>query len=869
MRRTTTTAAAAVVLIPLLVGTAGAPAFAADSGDVAVTNTETVQARLSATGAFQSARVYEQLALSGKGTTTIENPVSTKGLRNLDGFGGYQVTDGKLVSTLSVDGERRERSLSTYDKDLPLTVEVTYTFDGKAVQPGTVLGKSGTLGVHYKVTNVTGATQDVTYDDGTGTEATASAQTVIPMIGQLVTVLPSTFTDVQSDEAGIAGDGRGGTRMQFQMTLFPPIGSATAEFGYTAQVSHAVVPKATLTSMAVSPLDYPSFKGGAASYQAGAQKGVDLTGAGLLLDDSVLQLHDGAAQLLAGLLQLRDGAAQLEEGLNDEAAPGAAELAAGLNGKALPGINQLAAGLTGKIAPGADQLAAGLSNTAAPGASALALGAAKLDDGLASASAKAPALIDGLTQVDGGLALLDAGLTKLYGDIGALRATSTTPSAEPNVVALHKGIQDLRDGIGSTTTAGTLLAGVDGLRQQVGTAAPAALAKMARGVYSIDPAAPGAYQKLGCAVSVLTNLRDGAAPGADPCYASSGGIRPPLAATTDPFELAVLNGLISQLKAGQAELANPAALGNPDVEAFYTATPSDSATLQQGLTYLQGRLAHLAGPGLAAVECGLSQSSLGTTVCTKPGLLDGLVLVDNGVTALLNGIADKVQTGVGDADDLKADGTLRGGVHSLQAGTDQLSAGGSTLVSGLGQLGTGAQQLRAGAGSLATGIQGAATGATQLSDGIDTAASGSSQLAAGIASAAAGSQQLADGLVDAADGSTQLSDGLVSAAEGAPKLVDGTQQLSDEGTSQVVVSGKGTAEDFGVKYAVLSAGAERAATEGMAYGAPDGAAGFTAYSIDIAGVDGTGASSVGRLIAAIVLFAAGIGLATFARRRFV
>ena len=64
MRRTTTTAAAAVVLIPLLVCAAGSPALAADSGDVAVTNTETVQARLSATGAFQDARVYDQLALA-------------------------------------------------------------------------------------------------------------------------------------------------------------------------------------------------------------------------------------------------------------------------------------------------------------------------------------------------------------------------------------------------------------------------------------------------------------------------------------------------------------------------------------------------------------------------------------------------------------------------------------------------------------------------------------------------------------------------------------------------------------------------------------------------------------------------------------
>jgi len=32
--------------------------------------------------------------------------------------------------------------------------------------------------------NVTGRTQDVTYDDGTGARKTASAQTVVPMIGQ-------------------------------------------------------------------------------------------------------------------------------------------------------------------------------------------------------------------------------------------------------------------------------------------------------------------------------------------------------------------------------------------------------------------------------------------------------------------------------------------------------------------------------------------------------------------------------------------------------------------------------------------------------------------------------------------------------------
>lgn len=865
MRRTTTTATAALVLLPLVVGTAASPALAADSGDVTVTNTETVQARLSATGSFQGARVYEQLALTGHGTATIANPVSTEGLRNLDGFGGHKVVDGKLVSTLSVDGERRERSLSTYDKDLPLTVEVTYTFDGEAVQPGAIIGKAGTLGVHYKVTNTTGKTQDVTYDDGTGTMATASAETVIPMIGQLVTVLPSTFTDVRSDEAGMAGDGRGGTRMQFQMTLFPPIGSATAEFGYTAQVTRAVIPKATLTSMPVSPLEYPSFKGGAASYQAGAQKGVDLTAGATKIDDSVLQLHDGAAQLLAGLLQLRDGAAKLSTGLNDTAAPGAAELAAGLNGDATSGSSALAAGLNGKLQPGGERLADALSDKLAPGAAKLAdglnkaapgaaelagklnrelapgalgvaAGASSINAGLAVVGAGAPALLDGLVQVSSGLDLVDAGLAQLYGGIGTLPT-----KAQP----LHDGITQLR------TAASTLAGGIDQVRTGVAGAATSA-SNLSGGAVALG-------NELTNGVNALTALRAG----------------------MNPAYLTQYDAVITQLSAGVPVLTDT----------------TDPATLAGGAAALSQGLAG-AATNLTKIECGLSSASLpGICDAAKPGLLEGLAGIDAGVTQLVSGVVAEVQGGVGDADDTKDDGTLRGGIHSLQAGTDQLNAGGASLGDALAQLGSGASRVSAGANlvaagtaraaagsqelsdklapaapgsqDLSDGLDQAATGSRDLADGIGTAAAGSQKLSTGIAKAAAGSQRLADGISTAADGSTQLSEGAIKAAEGAPKLVDGTQQLSDEGTSQVVVSGQSTAEDFGVKYAVLSAGAERAQTEGMAYGAPDGATGATAYSIEIAGVDGTGASSVGRLILAIVLFAGGIGLATLARRRFV
>ncbi len=768
-------AAALVGILPLVLS--GSPAFAGDSGDVTVANTETVQARLDATGRLRTALVYEQLALSGKGKTTIDNPVSTKGLRNLDGFGGFQVKDGHMVAQVDVDGERRLRTVSQYTKDLPLSVAVSYQLDGKDVKPGDVVGKSGELTVRYTVKNLTGEDREITFDDGKGGTGRKTVTTVVPMIGQLVTTLPPSFTNVRSEEAGMAGDGHGGTRMTFQMTLFPPIGTDTAEFGYTARISRGVVPKASLTSMPVSPLDYPSFKGGAKSYASGAQSGVDLTSGAIQIDDNLLRLHDGAAELLAGLIQLRDGAAQLSEGLNDEAAPGARELANGLGGK---------------LAPGAATLANGLNKDAKPGAAALAAGAKRLDESLAEAGAKAPLLIGGLGQVGAGLDKIDAGLTALYGGIATL----------PDQAAdLHTGLQGAAAAAKAAKTgASQILAGLDSLRTKI----------------SVDaPGAPSAITQVGGLHGALTS------PTGLPAYG---------AAIADPTARAQYLGTLAVMADGVASL----------------------------ITQLQD-----AATGLGQMECGMSKSAMGGSVCPDLGVLDaltgladGLPAADDGVTALTDGVIATVQGAIGGLLDAPDAGTFRGGVNGLQAGVGELTTKGSALVDGLGQLSTGAGQLH--------------DGAVKLSAGIDKAASGSAQIAGGLGTAATGSKRLADGLAPAADGAAQLADGLTTASEGAPQIVDGTKRLSDEGSSQLAAAGEKTAESFGSGFAVLEVGAARATEEGMAYGAPQGAVGATAYSIEIDGADGSGFGNVARGLVALLVFAAGAGAAVYiARRRVV
>ena len=141
---------AGLAATPTLLLLAASPAAAAGDGSVQVSNTETIQAYLDATGKVDIARVDEQVAMKGSGTVDLCNPVETHGLRNLDGFGAFEVKDGVMVGTYAVDGEKRLRTVSDFTKNLPLKVEVTYTLDGTPWSPVTSWAAAVTRGALHR-----------------------------------------------------------------------------------------------------------------------------------------------------------------------------------------------------------------------------------------------------------------------------------------------------------------------------------------------------------------------------------------------------------------------------------------------------------------------------------------------------------------------------------------------------------------------------------------------------------------------------------------------------------------------------------------------------------------------------------------------
>ncbi len=752
------------------VSLAPAAIAAEDSGDVDVVNTETVQVYVNPDGEVASSRVYEQLSFTGDGTVTVANPVEQSGLRNLDGFSGVSAEDGLQEVEVEVDGYERLRSVSNFEGELPLEFDISYLLDGEEIEPGDLVGESGALEVIYTVRNVTSQPQEVTFDDGKGGTVTETVDVPIPIVGSMAATVPSNFTDVTSEQANIAGDGKGGTKLSFTMTLFPPLGSDEMEFSYQAQVTDAIVPATSVTALPVNPLEIPTFRTAGESYQNGADTGVRLAEGATTIDTNLLRLRDGAADLLAGIIQLSDGSDQLAAGLAGEAAPGAGELADGLvqlddgAGQLADGQRKLADGLT-TLYNGVDNLPSGVKSALKKNKDYLSLLGAltSIADGIGTRGDKTfenpQTLLQAINAVAAGMKYPDPSNTDCF-----VAATGGDPERCGVIDAL---------GTLSTLMSSAATVQVEGLRTQLATA------------YT-DSTCPGAIAGQ-TAIANPTTVCERLVKVYDELYKTNA--NPILAGVQVKFGAAAqsLNKVIANI---QTELLAPGAgldkiragLSNPNALADCARAKATSN---------------------AADDCGIREAAL--------------FLRNVGIPSLVDGITDNVRT------------QLIEGIGVPTPGCDPTST------------------LRCAAEALADG-------GTQLSDGSTLASDGAGQLA--------------DGLGAAADGSELLADGLGKAEDGAPKLVDGAGRLSSEGMSQLIAAGEDTAQEYGKLYATIKAGADRADAEKMAYGAPEGAQGLTAYSYELLGDDGQGSRNTKRGVAALALLGLGAG-GFFLRRRLV
>jgi putative membrane protein len=657
-----------------------------------VVDRETVQVELSPTGKVGTARLFTQLTATGQGKVTVDNPTSTDGLRNLNGFSALDSSDGSVHQTFDVDGRASSRTVADYDKKLPLDVSVQYFLDGSRVTPQQVVGRSGLLEVKYTVKNVTGQPTQISYPDGTGKTVRETADIVTPIVGQLTTTLPSEFTDVDAPRADIAGDGRGGTQMTWTMVLFTPIGATTQTFGWKAQIKDGSVPAAKIQAAPVPPARKPELKTGQDGYAHGAETGQQLAAGGTLLDSNMKRLVSGTSQLMDGLTQLANGS------------------------------QDLAAGLSGSAQPGAARLAAGLAKAHA--------GAGALSRGLGSSS-------ENLTS---GSEALHAGLEKISRGLGALGDKEGLPSAYAAALTLKEGVDRILAGIGSAGDANSLLGGLAQL--SAGNAAlGAGITTISAGADSLVgptglPAARGGVDSVKSGLDgALTagGSIDRLAAGVAAARATAGCTGDPTCAATLAAVAAGIQGsptsLREQTSAASTGLGLVSGGLGSAIAGIGTGSAPNAATLRGGLAAVAAGLTQSTA-GLQQVSDGLREvrSGLSSGDDAKPGVSEGLEQLSGGLLTAVTGIG-QLASGASDAAD---------GSSALAAGAADAAEGAAALNSGLGQLASGASQLdsglsdaSSGASLLSKGALKARSGASELHDGVSLIQSkGTSQLAA-------------------------------------------------------------------------------------------------------------------------------------------
>ena len=747
-------------VVAITSGSAAAAVGAATTTPTRVVNRETVQVEASSTGEVDHARLFNQLTVYGDGTYRVADPTATNGLRNLDGFASPDVVNGEAVWTIDTDGRADRRTVADVPTSrLPVTLKASYTLDGNKIDPADLVGKTGDVTASYTVANNTASPTVIKYKDGHGKTVTETIDLVTPLVGQLQTDLPDSFTEIETPRADLAGDGRGGTIAAFTLVLFGPIGAPTQTFGWTAHVTDAELPPATLQVLPVVPERHPELKTGQDGYEEGAATGAELTEGAGVIDGHLVELRDGAAKLLAGLGQLADGASQLE------------------------------AGLAGKAAPGASALADGVAQ--------IDDGAAQLRDGVGAKLGDSAKLADGAGQVADGASTLYAGLGDVSAGLAALADVNTgLPTALVGAQTLRAGVDQLVAGLGDPNDPTTILGGLS-----LVSGGLAKLADNAKGLPAakagVDAIRSGLLSATASSGTAITSLGSGVA-AAQQLIAAAKTSLDPATQLTAITQLTQAAGALSQVSAGLSNLGTTLATKVAEAAGGLQAVSAGLGDAITGIGQLQYGVGAIT-EGVTRVKLGLSSGS-----AAQPGLAEGLDAMVGGLTKAVYGV-----------------GALNTGVASQALpGAAALADGAGLVAGGTAQSADGLNELHGHLGDLASGTGRAAAGAGELASGLGDAADGSGKLAAGLSQAADGGSQIVDGAGRLhTEGTAKLVEAGNATATKFGREYAIMKALDEKGRTEALPYGAPEGGTGTAAYLYTLAAADNAMTEGMQRGA--------------------------------------------------
>lgn len=760
------------------------PVYAAGSTDTQnVYKEETVYVNADATGNSDEVTVSDWLKNSGSVSGNLTDESILKEIKNVKGDETFTENGDQL--TWNTAGEDIYYQ-GTTDKELPVSVKLTYFLDGKEVKPDELKGKSGHLKIQVQYTNNEKKTVTV---DGKEEEV------YTPFVMMTGMILPNeTFSNVTIDNGKVISDGSRNIVVGFGMPGLKDSLDLDEETTKEAEDKGVTIPEnfemeADVTDFTMSS----TFTVALTDLLDDMDNIIDVDS----LKDSLNELEDAALELVSGSGTLADGASTLADGVSSYTA-GADELNAGIqkylgsNGEVNGSVTEYVNGV-GKVVKGVKDYTSG-TNALANGVISYVAGEQKIAAGAAQLSQ----LSKGLEQVQTAVDTLSKAAD------GKGEATDDLVIAANQLAAGTKQLQAvlgseevtalLTQVNGMVTTGNELISATESLSASLQTGIATPVANIAAALTGMETQLNAINTQLGtlqsdCETAVADvnakitdyNTKVDAAQAAANTSKTQianaiSALQAQLNATTDESVRDQISTAITALQNAQTaadglnnvQKASAITVSVPTFD--LSAITSGAATLQTNLktfketaAALQQQLPEMQKKldAIAAAKDSLPSDSISQLTASVTQLNQGMQGLNTGL-GTLSGRLGQLNTSV-----QAQFPTAIQGITELNGGFMQLGSYNTSLLSGAEQLKGSSSTLAAGAGTLQSGTN-------QLASGLNTLGS---QMSAGAAKLSANSNA--------------LREGASSLSAGAKKLADGMDQFDKEGTSKL----KSTVED--------------------------------------------------------------------------
>lgn len=762
------------------------PVYAAGSTDTQdVYKEETVYVNADATGNSDEVTVSDWLKNSGSVSGNLTDESILKEIKNVKGDETFTENGDQL--TWNTAGEDIYYQ-GTTDKELPVSVKLTYFLDGKEVKPDELKGKSGHLKIQVQYTNNEKKTVTV---DGKEEEV------YTPFVMMTGMILPNeTFSNVTIDNGKVISDGSRNIVVGFGMPGLKDSLDMDEETTKEAEDKGVTIPENFEMEADVTDFTMSS------TFTVALTDLLDDMDMDNIIDvdslkDSLNELEDAALELVSGSGTLADGASTLADGVSSYTA-GADELNAGIqkylgsNGELNGSVTEYVNGV-GKVIKGVKDYTSG-TNALANGVTSYVAGEQKIAAGAAQLSQ----LSKGLEQVQTAVDTLSKAAD------GKGEATDDLVIAANQLAAGTKQLQAvlgseevtalLTQVNGMVTTGNELISATESLSASLQTGIATPVANIAAALTGMETQLNAINTQLGtlqsdCETAVADvnakitdyNTKVDAAQAAANTSKTQianaiSALQVQLNATTDESVRDQISTAITALQNAQT-----AADGLNNVQKASAITVSvptfDLSAITSGAATLQTNLKTFKETA-AALQQQLPemQKKLDAIAAAKDSLpSDSISQLTASVTQLNQGMQG-LNTGLG---------TLSGGLGQLNT---SVQAQFPTAIQGITELNGGFMQLGSYNTSLLSGAEKLKGSSSTLAAGAGTLQSGTNQLASGLNTLGS---QMSAGAAKLSANSNALREGASSLSEGAKKLADGMDQFDKEGTSKL----KSTVED--------------------------------------------------------------------------